>query len=61
MSFAVSTKNGELEYSGSSLKSIFAQTKNLYDINFLKMLYEVIKFYNNAESDSEQYKNLTIR
>ena len=24
------------------------------------MLYEVIKFYNNAESDSEQYKNLTI-
>ncbi len=60
MSFAVSTKNGDLEYSGSSIKSIFAQTKNLYDINFLKMLYEVIKFYNNAESDSEQYKNLTI-
>ena len=36
MSFAVSTKNGDLEYSGSSLKSIFAQKKIYMILIFLR-------------------------
>ena len=60
MSFSVSMKNGGLEYSGSSLSSIFAQKKNLYNINFLKMLYEVIRFYNRSEKDRESFRKFTI-
>ncbi|MEE2695271.1 MAG: NAD(P)-binding protein [Pseudomonadota bacterium] len=60
MSFAVSMKNGELEYSGSSLATIFAQKKNLLNINFLKMLIEIYRFYNNAEDDRSYFQNHTI-
>ncbi len=60
MSFSVSMKNGGLEYSGSSLSSIFAQKKNLYNINFLKMLFEVIRFYNRSEKDRESFRKFTI-
>ena len=60
MSFSVSMDNGNLEYSGSSLFSIFAQKKNLINFNFLKMLYEIIRFYNQVEKDREEFKNISI-
>ena len=47
MSFSVSSK--KYEWSGDNLDSIFAQRRNLFDFNFLKGLYDVLKFNNNAE------------
>lgn len=60
MSFSVSMYDGNLEYSGSSFLSLFAQKKNLFNINFLKMIYEIIKFYNESEKDRNIFRNLTI-
>ena len=44
MSFAVSVKNSNIEYSGSGLKGIFANKLNIFNINFLKMIKEIIFF-----------------
>ena len=45
MSFSVSCKYPFLEYGGSSLNSLFAQRKNIFSINFIKLLFEIKKFY----------------
>ena len=59
MSFS-SLENGRLEYSGSSLGSMFAQKKNIFNLKYLRMLIEIIKFYKNVEYDKMNYKNHTI-
>ena len=45
MSFAVSDSFAKVEYGGRSLKSFFAQPKNIVNFNFLKMIYEIYRFY----------------
>jgi len=45
MSFAVSDNNYNIEYGGKNLKSLFAQYKNFFNINYLKMIYEIYRFY----------------
>ncbi len=60
MSFSVSMNSGALQYSGSSFASMFAQKKNIFNYKFLKMLFEIVKFYRNAEKDKEIYTQLTI-
>ncbi len=60
MSFSVSMNNGRLEYSGKSLFTLFSQKKNLFNLHFIKMLYEIIRFYREAEKDKFHYKNITI-
>jgi len=44
MSFAVSARNGELEYSGS-VGGMFAQKKNYFNLKFYKMLKDIIRFF----------------
>ena len=44
MSFAVSARDGQLEYSGS-MKGIFAQKKNFFNLKFYKMLKDIIIFF----------------
>ncbi len=44
MSFAVSARDGQLEYSGS-MTGIFAQKKNLFNIKFYKMLKDIFVFF----------------
>ena len=48
MSFSVSIQGSNIEYGGRSLKAIFANKLNIFNINFLKMLKEIISFYKNA-------------
>ena len=60
MSFSVSMNNGKLEYSGKSALSLFAQKKNLLNLKFLKMLYEILRFYKEVENDRLNYKNISI-
>ncbi len=48
MSFSVSIKGTNIEYGGKGLKAIFANKKNIFNFNFIKMLKEIILFYNKA-------------
>tara|TARA_B100000029_G_scaffold169117_1_gene165312 strand:- start:404 stop:1645 length:1242 start_codon:yes stop_codon:yes gene_type:complete len=49
MSFSVSLKNSEIEYSGSGLKGLFANKYNILNFNFLKMIKEIFFFYKMAD------------
>ena len=46
MSFSVSVQDTNFEYSGQGLRGIFANKTNIFDTNFLKMFFDIIKFYN---------------
>ncbi len=48
MSFSVSIKNTNIEYSGSGLSGIFANRINLFNFKFLIMIKEIISFYKTA-------------
>ena len=54
MSFSVSVKNSNIEYSGSGLKGLFSNKYNILNYNFLKMLKEIIFFYKEAEKVNEK-------
>ena len=45
MSFAVSDSFTNVEYGGKNIKSLFAQRRNIVNFNFLKMIYEIYRFY----------------
>ncbi|TCK23645.1 hypothetical protein EV667_3484 [Ancylobacter aquaticus] len=51
MSFAVSLDGGRLEYSGSGLRGLFAQPRNLASPRFAAMLADLLRFYRNAPRD----------
>jgi uncharacterized protein len=53
MSFAVSVKNSNIEYSGSGLNGLFTNKINILNFNFLKMIKEIISFYKEAENIKE--------
>ncbi|MBO6901881.1 MAG: FAD-dependent oxidoreductase [Rhizobiaceae bacterium] len=44
MGFSLSLDGGKLEWSGSTLSSVFAQPKNLFSPRFLFMLREILRF-----------------
>ena len=48
MSFSVSIKNSNIEYSGSGFGGIFANKLNLFNLKFLNMIREIIFFYKTA-------------
>jgi uncharacterized protein len=50
MSFSVSIKDTNVEYGGSGFKAIFANKSNLFNFKFLRMIKEIISFYNYAPS-----------
>ncbi|WP_428031997.1 NAD(P)/FAD-dependent oxidoreductase [Ancylobacter sp.] len=51
MSFAVSLDGGRLEYSGSGLRGLFAQPRNLVSPRFASMMRDLLRFYRNAPRD----------
>jgi len=61
MSFSVSVEGSELEYCGKGLSGIFSNKKNLFNLKFIKMFFEIISFYKNCEKiDSEKIKSITL-
>ena len=38
MSFSVSVKNSNIEYSGSGLRGLFGNKYNIFNLNFIKMI-----------------------
>ena len=49
MSFSVSVKRSNIEYSGSGLKGVFANKNNIFNLKFLNMIREIISFYKEAQ------------
>ncbi len=54
MTFAVSLDGGRIEYCGSGLRGLFAQTSNLRRPRFWKMLAELMRLYREAPGDLER-------
>ena len=48
MSFSVSVKNSIIEYSGSGLRGLFSYKSNIFNLNFLRMIKEIVFFYKEA-------------
>lgn len=57
MSFSASIDDGKIEYSGQSLTSVFCQKKNLFNLQFLLMIKDIIKFNKNAHKILETSQN----
>ena len=49
MSFSVSVDNTNFEYCGKGLSGIFSNKSNLLNIKFLKMFFDIIKFYKKSD------------
>eukprot|EP00879_Flechtneria_rotunda_P030571 GHRR01033220.1.p1 GENE.GHRR01033220.1~~GHRR01033220.1.p1 ORF type:complete len:106 (+),score=12.64 GHRR01033220.1:748-1065(+) len=65
MSFALSMDQGKLEWASHNLSTIFIQRKNLLSPKFLRMVYDVIRFGQQAPKvlDPEQahiYSPMTL-
>lgn len=52
MSFAVSLRNGALEYAGTTLNGMFAQRRNILRPYFWSMLRDIARFYRQAPRDA---------
>ena len=61
MSFSVSVKDSTIEYGGKGFNSLFARKNNLFNLNFIKMIYEIVSFYKTAPILlKKDLKNLTL-
>ena len=61
MSFSVSVNDSNLEYCGKGLGGIFSNKKNLLNLKFIKMFFEIISFYKNCEKiETEEVKSITL-
>ena len=60
MSFSVSVDNTNFEYCGNGLKGMFCNKVNLFNLNFLKMFFDIIKFYKNSDKEINLKENLTL-
>ena len=60
MSFSVSVENTSFEYCGKGLNGIFSNRSNLFNPNFLKMFFDIIKFYKNSDQINVKDQKLTL-
>ena len=59
MSFSVSESDSDMEYCGKGIKGIFSNKKNLINFKFIKMFFEIIRFYKNCEKLEIEKTNST--
>jgi predicted NAD/FAD-binding protein len=61
MSFAISVKNSNIEYSGSGIKGLFSNKYNFFNYKFLKMINEIINFYKETSLlEKKEYENISL-
>lgn len=60
MSFAVSLDAGRLEYAGTDLAGLFAQRRNLVSPRFLKMLWDLLRFYREAPAQIQDLEGVSL-
>ena len=61
MSFSVSVKDTNIEYCGKGLNGIFSNRRNLLNLKFVKMFFEIINFYKRCEKlNSNNIEKITL-
>ena len=61
MSFSVSIKNSNIEYSGNGLRGLFANKYNILSLSFIKMIKDIFSFYKMADDiKKENFTNQTL-
>ena len=60
MSFSVSVDNTNFEYCGKGLSGIFSNKSNLFNIEFLKMFFDIIKFYKKSDQVNVSNDKITL-
>jgi len=61
MSFSVSIKNSNIEYSGNGLIGLFANKYNILNFSFVKMIKDIFSFYKMADDiKKENFTNQTL-
>ena len=60
MSFSVSVENTQFEYCGKGLKGIFSNKSNLFNIEFIKMFFDILKFYKSCDKISNLNQEITL-
>ena len=56
----VSVDNTNFEYCGKVLSGIFSNKSNLFNIEFLKMFFDIIKFYKKSDQIYNLNEKLTL-
>lgn len=60
MSFALTMDGGEFEWGANSINSIFATRKNIFNIQFYKMLKDIMRFFKKAHQCLNENNNQTL-
>ena len=60
MSFAVSVNEGNIEWSGTSINTLFAQRKNLFNIKMLRGVRDILTFNKSAANAAKNNPHLTL-
>ena len=60
MSFSVSVENTNYEYCGKGLAGIFVNKSNLFNLKFLRMFFDIIKFYRSCDKILSLDKGITL-
>ena len=60
MSFSVSVEDSNFEYCGKGLNGIFSNKTNLFNIKFLKMFFDIIKFYKKSDRLDNLNEKITL-
>ena len=60
MSFSVSVEKSSFEYCGRGLNGIFSNKTNLFNLRFLKMFFDIIKFYKKCDNIKKIAQETTL-
>jgi len=60
MSFSVSVKNSNIEYSGKGINGIFSNRLNLVNFKFVKMIFDILIFYKKSDQLIEVKEEKTL-
>jgi len=60
MSFSVSVEKSSFEYCGRGLNGIFSNKSNLFNLKFLKMFFDIIKFYKKCDNIENIHDEISL-
>ena len=60
MSFSVSVNDTMFEYCGRGLNGIFSNRSNLVNLKFLRMFFDIIKFYKKCDELKDSNEEITL-
>ena len=60
MSFSVSVDNTNFEYCGKGISGIFSNRLNIFNLKFLKMFFDIIRFYKKNDEKGILEQKLTL-